>query len=37
MEQASLYNAANFFVCAVNDDPNYVGDVMNSTVTASRS
>ncbi len=36
MEQTSLYNAANFSVCAVNDDPKFVGDRMNSTVTTSR-
>ena len=36
MEQAPLFNAANFSVCAVNDDPNFIGDMMNSTVCTSR-
>ncbi len=36
MEQGSLFNAANFSVCAVNDDPNFIGDSMNSTACASR-
>jgi prepilin-type N-terminal cleavage/methylation domain-containing protein/prepilin-type processing-associated H-X9-DG protein len=36
MEQTPLFNSVNFSRCAVNDDPNFVGDMMNSTVCTSR-